>query len=406
MRESCSRVSDGIYDAGRRKATLMVETLEQRYSDALARKETLEQKVQTGVKIMEAMLAEFEAHAYAVGDSSGLGAALDEGWRRVDEGMGMAREAFDNGMVKARHAKAHMVHGLESAVERALALAKERGNITYHEVPVPWRINPHIVRGYRFHPTKAACVRSVFGFHNELLNIWTHLIGFVVVLSLAFYFYPSSANFSISTNADVFIAAIFFTAACKCLVCSVMWHTFNSISEQTLMERFACVDYTGIALLIGASIMTTEYCAFYCEPVSRWVYLITTAIFSIAGSILPWNPFFNRADMSWARVGFYISLAATGMIPLVQLIWTRGGAWAWHFYSPIIRSVVVYVVGACVYAAKIPERWCPGGITDFVGSSHNLWHLAVMGGILFHYVAMQSFFREAFRRAGEDCTVY
>jgi adiponectin receptor len=228
----------------------------------------------------------------------------------------------------------------------------------------------------------------------------------IVVLSVAFYFYPTSANFSLSTRSDVFIAAVFFFAACKCLVCSIMWHTFNSIAEQSLMERFACVDYTGISLLVGASVMTTQYCAFYCEPLSRSVYLTTTAVTSIAGSILPWNPTFNRPDMNWARVGFYIFLAATGFIPIGQLVYTRGFAWAWHFYRPLTMSLVVYVAGACVYAAKIPERWCPGGITDFVGSSHNLWHLAVIGGILFHFVAMQRFFSEAFVRASVECSVY
>lgn len=62
----------------------------------------------------------------------------------------------------------------------------------------------------------------------------------------------------------------------------------SSISEQTLMERFACVDYTGISLLIAASIMTTEYTAFYCEPISRWIYITTTATCKRSfGVILP-----------------------------------------------------------------------------------------------------------------------
>lgn len=404
VRESCARVSDGVWDAGRRRANIIVETLEERYNEAIAKRETLEQKVQEGVKLMEDILADFESRAYAMRDQHL--SYIDESWRRMDERMGKAREALGEGMDKARRAKEQMVGSVEYAIEQAKKLAKERGMINYNEIPIPWRTNPHIIRGYRFHVTKLECLRSVFGVHNEMTNIWTHAIGLIIVLAVAFYFYPTSANFSISTRSDVFIAAVFFFAACKCLVCSVMWHTFNSISEQTLMERFACVDYTGISMLVGASIMTTEYCAFYCEPVSRWIYLCTTAVLSIAGAILPWNPTFNRADMSLARVGFYITLSLTGALPIAQLVYTRGVAWAWHFYSPLTTSVMVYIVGACVYAAKIPERWCPGGITDFVGSSHNLWHLAVIGGILFHFVAMQRFFSEAFLRASVECSVY
>ena len=64
------------------------------------------------------------------------------------------------------------------------------------------------------------------------------------------------------------------------------------------------------------------------------------------------------------------------------------------------------VSGAILYAAKVPERWVPGAF-DYVGGSHNIWHFAVLGGILFHYTAMQSFFREAFARAeAGGCSVY
>lgn len=409
VRESCSRVSDAAWDAGRRRASILVETVEERYNDALARTETLEAKVQAGVKMMEEVLADFEARAYAMRDSAfeGIMAAdlLDEGWRVMDDNISRAKTALDGGIQKARNARKSLIQSVEIHIERALLLAKENGLITYHELPVPWRTNPHIIRGYRFHVQKTDCLRSLFSVHNELLNIWTHAVGLVLVAALAFHFYPTSPLFSLSTKTDVVIAGVFFLAAAKCLLCSIMWHTFNSISQQSVMERFACVDYTGISLLVGASIMTTQYCAFYCEPVPRRIYLLATGASSLAGSILPWNPTFNRPDMAWARVGFYIALAATGFIPVFQLAHARSWTWAWHFYSPITMSLVVYVLGACVYAAKVPERWCPGGITDFVGSSHNWWHVAVIGGILFHFVAMQRFFGEAFERARLECSV-
>jgi adiponectin receptor len=179
----------------------------------------------------------------------------------------------------------------------------------------------------------------------------------------------------------------------------------NSVADQTLLARFACVDYTGISFLIAASIMTTEYTAFYCESVSRWIYMITTAVLGIAGVILPWHPTFNRSDMAWARVAFYVFLGATGFVPVLQLNLTRGGAWAWGFYAPIAKSLIVYLLGAFVYASQIPERWFPGAF-DYIGGSHNLWHLAVLGGILFHYVAMQEFFAGAFKRAESECTLF
>ncbi|KAF2185052.1 IZH family channel protein-like protein [Zopfia rhizophila CBS 207.26] len=404
VRESCSKISDGAIEAGRRRAGVFVETLEERYKDALTTKETLEQKVQEGVRLMESYLTDFETRAYAMRDA-GISSVAHEfyegGRRRVDEGFERARGVVDGGLDKARRARDTVEH----AVERALARAKEFGTIKYEDLPDPWKINPHILKGYRFHKDSKSCIYSVISVHNELFNIWSHAIGLLLVLAVAFYFYPTSVNFSLSTNADVFIAAVFFFAACKCLVCSTIWHTMNSISHQTLLERFACVDYTGISLLVAASIMTTEYAAFYCEPTSRWVYMLTTAALGIGGVILPWHPTFNRQDMAWARVLFYVSLAATGFLPVGQLITTRGIEWAYYFYAPVTSSILVYLIGAIMYASKIPERWFPG-MFDYVGASHNIWHLAVLGGILFHYTAMQDMFSQALLRAETHCSVY
>jgi adiponectin receptor len=90
---------------------------------------------------------------------------------------------------------------------------------------------------------------------------------------------------------------------------------------------------------------------------------------------------------------------------VLQLSLTRGPRWAWEFYAPIIKSVLVYFAGALVYASQVPERWFPG-FFDYLGASHNLWHFAVLGGICFHYVAMQEFFAGAFERRINECGIF
>ncbi|KAL4996194.1 hemolysin-III related-domain-containing protein [Aspergillus recurvatus] len=397
VRDSCSHASGELMGSGKKRAKILVETLESRYNDALATKETLEQKAQAGVRLMESFLTELESRADAVRDR-GVYGALDDGWKAVDSTLVQAREVMDEGIERARQVK----DALRENIDHAIMLAKEKRLISYSDLPAPWRINPHILSGYRFHSSKVECLTSVFTFSNELVNIWSHLIGLIIVLSIAFYFYPLNPNFHLSTNADMLVAAVFFFAACKCLVCSTLWHTMNSIADQPLMERFACVDYTGISLLVAASIVTTEYTAFYCEPTSRWVYILLTMSLGVGGVILPWHPTFNRADWAWVRVAFYVTLALTGFAPLAQLTYARGFSWCLYFYAPVMKSILVYFVGACVYASQIPERWSPG-LFDYFGGSHNIWHLAVLGGILFHYLAMQDLFANAFQRAKGEC---
>lgn len=371
----------------------MVETLEVRYHEGLASAESLHEKARLGLELLEGMLSDFETRAYHVREQglvNAAGAFMTEGRKVVDKGIGHAMRAAGT---------------LEEHIQYAIARARETRLIMYEELPVPWRINPHIRKGYRFTETKIECVRSAFGIHNEFFNIWSHALGLVIVLAVALYCYPRNDNFSLSTQTDIFIAAVFFSTACLTLTCSIIWHTMNSVADVNAISIFACVDYTGISLLIAASIMTTEYTAFYCDPVSRWIYMTATAILGVGGVILPWHPTFNGADMAWARVAFFVGLAATGFAPILQLLITHGSDFVLEFYSPIFKSLLVYLVGACVYASQVPERWFPG-MFDYVGGSHNLWHLAVLGGILFHYTAMQSFFTDAFRRAEGECSPY
>lgn len=407
VRTRCSQASEEVLGAGRRRLHVMVETLEARYQETLEAAESLHEKARVGIDLLEGMLSEFEVRAYKLREQGLANAAtaaeafMDEGRRVANESIERARGVVDEGLERARRAAL----SLEEHIQQAIGLAKQRRLLLYDDLPTPWRNNPHIKKGYRFTETKLECVRSMFNISNEFFNIWSHAIGLVLVLAVAFYFYPSSANFDLSTTSDVFVAAVFFVMAGLTLVCSTIWHTMNAVADMNAISMFACVDYTGISLLIAASIMTTEYTAFYCDPVSRWTYMCLTAFLGIGGVVLPWHPRFNGADMAWARVCFYVGLALTGFMPILQLYLTHGPDFVINFYSPISESILVYFGGAIVYASKIPERWFPG-MFDYIGGSHNLWHAAVLGGILFHYTAMQQFFANAFHRAEGGCPAY
>ncbi|RDA85791.1 hypothetical protein CP532_6289 [Ophiocordyceps camponoti-leonardi (nom. inval.)] len=404
VRSRCSTASEEVLGAGRRRLQLMVETLEMRYQETLAATESLHEKARVGIDLLEGILSEFEARAQKLrqhGFANAANAAeafMDEGRRVANESIERAREVVDEGIERARRAAL----SLEEHIQHAIALARHGRLLLYDDLPMPWRNNPHIKRGYRFTESKLECVRSMFNISNETFNIWSHALGLVLVLAVAFYFYPTSANFGLSTKGDVLVAAAFFVMAGLTLVCSTVWHTMNAVADVDAISIFACVDYTGISLLIAASIVTTEYTAFYCDPVSRWTYMTLTALLGLGGVLLPWNPRFNDADKPWARVAFYVGLALTGFMPILQLGFTKGQDFVVDFYSPISKSLLVYLGGAVVYASKIPERWFPG-VFDYIGGSHNLWHAAVLSGILFHYTAMQQLFSNAFHRAESGC---
>jgi adiponectin receptor len=406
VRDSCYTLSDGALDLGRRQASVFVETLESRFLEALETKETLAEKVLEGILVMEDWVSDLETRAYAIRDA-GLDTmthVLERPKEVANAGYHKAHRVRQSIEIRLDELKAvqNIDHKIDLKIETALARAKEHGLLRFEDLPEPWQVNPNIHSGYRFRQSHWACIRSIMGIHNESCNIWSHLLGIPLVLGVAFHYYPQHVNFAASTPMDIFIASLFFFAAIKCLICSSTMHTMNCIADRGLLARYACVDYTGISLLVGASIMSVEYTALYCEPISQICYMTFTAILSVGGVYLPWNPTFNRKDLAWVRVLFYVTLAMTCFVPSGQLIWKHGLEWTANFYGPVAKSMLVYLGGAIIYAGKMPERWLPGRF-DYIGNAHNIWHIAVLGGIITHYFAMQEMFAEAHSRAAVQC---
>lgn len=278
---------------------------------------------------------------------------------------------------------------LALGVQSALRAAAER-LLTYDELPLQWRDNPYIIRGYRFSKTYADCIYSMVKVHNETCNIWTHLVGFFVMLGLALCHMPTTLSWRNSTIMDRITLIIFMVAAMKCLVCSAVWHTFSAISRVKMKKNFACVDYTGITVLIAASILTTEYTALYCNSLARTIYMTITAGCGIGGAIFTWAPSFDKKESRIKRIMFFVSFAVAGFLGFLHASYYHGLVDTFMFYLPVFKSLACYFCGVIIYSLLIPERWCPGGIFDYFGMSHNLWHISVFGGIYYHYIATVS----------------
>lgn len=334
--------------------------------------------------------------------------AIGNGWRRADAVLAYVETRYHSIVDPAEQGPGSVVNGLRYLEERlahiesscfdvvdgtlaigvqsALRAAADR-LLTYDELPLQWRDNPYIIRGYRFTQTYADCVYSLVRVHNETCNIWTHLVGFFVMLGLAFCHLPTTLSWRNSSTMDRITLVVFLVAAMKCLVCSAVWHTFSGIARVKMKKNFACVDYTGITVLIAASILTTEYTALYCNSTARTVYMAVTAGCGIGGAMFTWMPSFDRKESRVKRIVFFVSFAVAGLLGFLHAAWYHGLTETFLFYLPVFKSLACYGCGVIIYSFLIPERWCPGGIFDYFGMSHNLWHISVFGGIYYHYIA-------------------
>ena len=86
-----------------------------------------------------------------------------------------------------------------------------------------------------------------------------------------------------------------------------------------------------------------------------------------------------------ARAALFSALGLWGLAPCAhQLIL--------HWGEPAIVTAVshyavmgaLYLGGAAIFAARIPERWAPGRF-DLVGNSHQVFHVAIVAAAAVHY---------------------
>lgn len=323
---------------------------------------------------------------------------------------------------------------------QANELGRER-HLHYYQLPFPWRENRFIIHGYRFYDSHYKSLLSIvnwYGWHNETANIWTHLGGALYVLWLAVYDFPRTSVWESEQVPMVAkcIVYVFLAAALKCMLASVFWHTFNGTCCLALRSKFACVDYSGITMLITASILTTEFVTMYNYPWSLRFYLAVSTVLGIFGVIMNWSPKFDRPEARPLRIKFFILLAAMGGLSFMQLGLLGGWKYASWLMAPVThKSLVWYLLGVAFYGSFVPERFrtdivvdkripteqelstslevvtrhkhvhfrpepTAGARTDlwslwwvdYVGCSHSWWHLFVVLGVVGHYHAIIDIF--------------
>ncbi|XP_026752074.1 progestin and adipoQ receptor family member 3 [Galleria mellonella] len=257
--------------------------------------------------------------------------------------------------------------------------------LKYEEAPAYLQHNPYIRDGYRKMLPTRLCWESVFWWTNETMNIWTHVFGFFLIMSLTI---NDLLLINIhATMADKVVAAVLFSCFMICMALSALYHTFSCRSE-TDYNTFLMYDLFGIALSLLAIYTSGVYYAFWCNYELKVFYMITvTVIFVVAMTLqIP------RLNVSYlVKMCVFIGWAAYGMLPTLHWTYINGG-----FDNPLVQILVPRIVGMylisgtafIIYAFKIPEIWFPGKV-DYIGHSHQWWHILVLGALYYwHNTAM------------------
>ena len=173
------------------------------------------------------------------------------------------------------------------------------------EVPQWYMCNPYVIKGYRAPMSLYQSFLSIFQWHNETLNIHTHLWP-VVVLLYNLLNLPYSQSFQAASLQARFTMIFGFSSAAYCLMASTFFHTVQNVSEAWLIFSHK-LDIAGIvAVCLGHQIINT----------------------------LIWS---NGYSIFWAIAGIEFLFAAQ----CIQAI-LKGGSWAIKY--PAITTVTTIIV--------------------------------------------------------------
>lgn len=286
---------------------------------------------------------------------------------------------------------------LQKDIDRALERAETKGLLDYDDLPAPWQLNEYILHGYRFTKSHWATAGSAFCIHNETTNIWTHVIAAVIILfAFPLYISPLPTWYGPGGYSDVAMAGTYFLCFGGCMVCSIMWHTAKCSSSPTAIVTFVAVDVLSISLACSSFNFASVYCAFYQETAWLRFYLTVAGAWCIIGMVLPFTSVFETPEKAvfivncdwvpvsraWMRTLYFCSMLATGtLIPMAHSTYLHGWKASAELYSHCVPVLAPPFIGAMIYATKFPESVFPRKF-DYIGSSHNLWHVcSAWGGV-------------------------
>ncbi|KAF2718855.1 HlyIII-domain-containing protein [Polychaeton citri CBS 116435] len=270
------------------------------------------------------------------------------------------------------------------------AKANKALTVLWDELQAWQQDNHYITSGYRPASNSYRQSAASIGYlHNETVNIWTHLLGAVGAVATSFWLYRAvKPRYDLATTEDVFAFSCFFIGAVVCLGMSATFHTISNHSQH--VAKFGNqLDYMGIVALIWGSFIPSVYYGFKAYPHlvhTYWTMISTAAVVVFTVIFYPkfrspqWRPLRAGAFVAMGLMAIFPSIHGLLLYGLAQLELRIGFSW-------LVTQGVLYITGAAIYAARIPERWKPGQF-DLFGSSHQIFHVLVVLAAATHLVGL------------------
>jgi adiponectin receptor len=277
----------------------------------------------------------------------------------------------------------------------------------WDDLPHWQRDNHHIHTGYRLASSSFFGSFQSLGYvHNETVNIYTHLLPALIAAPAAYGLYHLlSPRYRDAADSDIFAFTCFFAGAAFCLGMSATYHTISNHSP--VVARIGnSLDYIGIVGLIVGSFVPSVFYGFYCVPDLQHTYWTMICTIGLGCVIVSATPRFRTPRWRPFRASMFVGMGLSAAFPVLhgvqifgydRMRYQIGLNW-------VLFQGFLYILGAGIYAARVPERLMPGKF-DIVGSSHQIFHVLVICAAVAHLTGLLKAFDYRHSGVAETCQI-
>lgn len=246
------------------------------------------------------------------------------------------------------------------------------------DVPQLFR-EPYIHAGYR--PTGHEWryyFFSLFQKHNEVVNVWTHLLAALAVL-LRFWAFAEAGALQWASPHTLPLL-LFILSSITYLTCSLLAHLLQSKSELS-HYTFYFVDYVGVSVYqYGSALAHFFYSSDQAWYERFWLFFLPAAAFcgwlSCAGCCYakyryrrPYPVMRKICQVVPAGLAFILDISPVAhRVALCHLAGCQEQA-AWYH----TLQILFFLVSAYFFSCPVPEKYFPGSC-DIVGHGHQIFH--------------------------------
>ncbi|RVX72991.1 hypothetical protein B0A52_03344 [Exophiala mesophila] len=223
--------------------------------------------------------------------------------------------------------------------------------VQWADLPHWQQDNQHIHGSYRKASySYARSFQSILHWHNESINIWSHLVPATLSLPVGYSLYQVlQPRYEQASKADVIAMSCFFFGAAFCLGMSATYHAVSNHSPS-VAKFWNQLDYAGIAILIAGSFVPSVYYGFWCDGPRQMISLLGLACTAV--SVLPqfrtpaWRPYRALMFIGMGVSAVFPVLDGLRLFGLEQMQKQIGLFW-------LVLQGMLYILGAGLYAVSL-----------------------------------------------------